>query len=95
MYDPAAHGEHVDEPHEEEVPAGHNVQIFESSAELFQSVAELFQSTAAYPGLQMQTVLAVVGDPVFAGHVTHALDPVAFLNVPASHPVHVPPSKPV
>jgi len=83
LYVPAAHGKQVDDPNEEDIPAGHTVQ--------------LFRSGPAYPGLQLQSESNVlsVGDEVFAGHVTHRLDPVPSLNVPALHPVHVPPSKPV
>jgi hypothetical protein len=40
-------------------------------------------------------VVALAGDAACAGQDVQAALPVTFLNVPAAHPVHGPPSGPV
>ena len=65
------------------VPAAHSVQFPPSEP--------------VEPGLQVQ--LPMLLDPCcrdneFVGHIKHAAEPVALLNVPAAHAVHGPPSGP-
>ena len=65
------------------VPAAHRVQPPPLAPEKPGSHRQL--SMLAAPARELE----------FAGHIEHAADPAAFLNLPAAHSVHTPPFAPV